>query len=67
MFSSIITISDYFPFGFKQDQVDETDMMKMEEARIRYLAALAAAKENPSDESLALVAEARRRLQAFAF
>jgi len=42
-------------------------MMKMEEARIRYLAALASAKENPSDESLALVAEARRRLQAFAF
>lgn len=49
------------------DQFDEIDMMKMEEARIRYVAALAAAKDNPSDESLATVAEARQKLEALAF
>lgn len=42
-------------------------MQKMEEAQRAYLAAVAAAKENPSEESLAVAAEARLRLQAFAF
>lgn len=42
-------------------------MTKMEEARTHYLAALACAKENPCDESLAIAAEARERLRAFAF
>lgn len=49
------------------DQLDEIGMMKMEEARIRYMAAVAAMKENPSDESLAIAAEARQSLEAFVF
>lgn len=42
-------------------------MQKMEEARRAYVAAVAAAKENPSEESLAVAAKARLKLQAFAF
>lgn len=46
---------------------DEIDMVEMEEARVQYLAAIASMKVNPSDESLALAAQARQRLQAFVF
>ncbi|MQM19817.1 hypothetical protein Taro_052832 [Colocasia esculenta] len=38
---------------------------EMEEARRAYLAAVAAAKEIPTDETLTVAAEARTRLQAF--
>ncbi|ONK69365.1 uncharacterized protein A4U43_C05F22090 [Asparagus officinalis] len=62
-----ITSLHYFEHISPIDSVDEMDLMQMEEARSHYLAALAAAKENPSDESLAIAAEARQRLQAFAF
>ena len=40
-------------------------MMRMEEARKAYTAAIAAAKENPSEELLAAAAEARLHLRAF--
>lgn len=40
-------------------------MQKMEEARIAYVAAVATAKENPSEESIAAAAEARVHLQAY--
>ncbi|KAL0916481.1 hypothetical protein M5K25_014001 [Dendrobium thyrsiflorum] len=46
------------------DDIGEIDTVKMEEARKAYLSALAAAKEDPSDESLAFAAEARLRLQS---
>lgn len=42
-------------------------MQKMEDARKEYVAAVAAAKENPSEESLAGAAKARLKLQAFVF
>lgn len=45
--------------------IDDMDVEKMEEARTAYLAAVAAAKENPNDELIAAAAEARTRLQAF--
>ncbi|XP_020691695.1 protein MICROTUBULE BINDING PROTEIN 2C isoform X1 [Dendrobium catenatum] len=47
-----------------QDDIGEIDTVKMEEAREAYLSAVAAAKEDPSDESLAFAAEARHRLQS---
>ncbi|CAA6670690.1 unnamed protein product [Spirodela intermedia] len=46
---------------FRQD-VDEDGM---EEARRDYMAAIATAKENPTEETLCAAAEARQRLQAF--
>lgn len=46
------------------DDIKGIDVVKMEEARIAYLSAVAAAKEDPSDESLAAAAEARLRLQS---
>lgn len=49
------------------DEIKVTNMVKMEEARTEYLSAVAAAKENPSDESLTAAAEARKRLQSFVF
>ncbi|XP_058112475.1 protein MICROTUBULE BINDING PROTEIN 2C [Magnolia sinica] len=49
------------------ETVDEAEMQKMEEARKAYIAAVAAAKENPSEESLAAAAAARLKLQAFVF
>ncbi|XXG72738.1 hypothetical protein AAC387_Pa07g1768 [Persea americana] len=49
------------------EPINEIDMQKMEEARRAYVAAVAAAKENPSEESLAVAAKARLKLQAFAF
>ncbi|KAG0465256.1 hypothetical protein HPP92_019420 [Vanilla planifolia] len=48
-----------------KDDMDDIDMAKMEEARIAYLTAVAAAKEETTDETLAAVAEARRKLQTF--
>ncbi|RRT66224.1 hypothetical protein BHE74_00041334 [Ensete ventricosum] len=47
------------------DETDENGMQKMEEARIAYVAAVATAKENPSEESIAAAAEARVHLQAY--
>lgn len=52
---------------FEQDDIDENGMQKMEEARIAYVAAVATAKENPSEESIAAAAEARVHLQAYLF
>ncbi|KAJ6814318.1 uncharacterized protein M6B38_116215 [Iris pallida] len=63
-----ITYFDNFdPLPPLQDKVDEVDLVKMEEARTCYLAAVALAKEDPSDESLAAAAAARQRLQSFVF
>ncbi|XP_065036869.1 protein MICROTUBULE BINDING PROTEIN 2C-like isoform X2 [Musa acuminata AAA Group] len=53
---------DMFPYI---DDIDENGMQKMEEARIAYVAAVATAKENPSEESIAAAAEARVHLQAY--
>ncbi|XP_042467665.1 protein MICROTUBULE BINDING PROTEIN 2C-like [Zingiber officinale] len=39
------------------DDTDELDIHKMEEARLTYIAAVATAKENPSEESLAAATE----------
>lgn len=47
------------------DNIDEFQMENMEEARAAYVAAVAAAKENPTDDSIAAAAEARSRLRAF--
>lgn len=47
-----------------QNEIDDIEIEKMEEARTYYRAAVAAAKENPTEESLATAAEARLRLQA---
>ncbi|XP_074580414.1 protein MICROTUBULE BINDING PROTEIN 2C-like [Curcuma longa] len=46
------------------DDIDELDIHKMEEARLTYIAAVATAKENPSEECLAAAAEARFQLQS---
>ncbi|CAL9111054.1 unnamed protein product [Musa textilis] len=46
------------------NEIDDIEIEKMEEARTCYLAAVAAAKENPTEESLATAAEARLKLQA---
>lgn len=54
-------------FGLKQEPFNEIEMQKMEEARMEYISAVAAAKKNPSEESLAGAAEARLKLQAFVF
>lgn len=60
--ATLIVNSNYIPFQFMQDHFDDINMTKMDEARIRYLAALAVAKENPGEESLPIAAEARQRL-----
>lgn len=49
------------------DDMDESEMQKMEEAMQAYLAALAIAKETPDEESLAAAARARLHLQSFVF
>eukprot|EP00268_Persea_americana_P019444 TRINITY_DN19962_c2_g1_i1.p1 TRINITY_DN19962_c2_g1~~TRINITY_DN19962_c2_g1_i1.p1 ORF type:complete len:168 (+),score=41.94 TRINITY_DN19962_c2_g1_i1:766-1269(+) len=49
------------------EPVDEIEMQKTEEVRMEYVSAVAAAKKNPSEESLAGAAEARLKLQAFVF
>ncbi|PKA45833.1 hypothetical protein AXF42_Ash021468 [Apostasia shenzhenica] len=55
----------YFEPLLNLDDSNTMDVIKMEEARLSYLAALAAAKENPSDdEALVAAAEARRTLQS---
>jgi len=53
--------------GFKQDDIEETEMQKMEEAMKAYLAALAVAKEKQDEESLVAAARARLHLQSFVF
>ncbi|KAF0913813.1 hypothetical protein E2562_024899 [Oryza meyeriana var. granulata] len=47
------------------DMVGDFDMEKMEQEMSAYATALAAAKDNPTDEFLKAVTEARIRLQAF--
>ncbi|OEL13358.1 hypothetical protein BAE44_0025624 [Dichanthelium oligosanthes] len=47
------------------DVVGDIDVEKMEQEMSAYVSALAAAKENPTDEFLEAVNEARLRLQAF--
>lgn len=54
-------------FWYKQDDVDEKEMQKMEEARQAYVAAVATAKEKQDEESLAAAASARLHLQSFLF
>lgn len=48
-----------------QDTVGDIDMEKMEQEMSAYVTALAAAKDNPTEEFLKAVTEARLRLQAF--
>ncbi|KAG8049890.1 hypothetical protein GUJ93_ZPchr0009g2269 [Zizania palustris] len=47
------------------DMVGDVDTEKMEQEMSAYIVALAAAKDNPTDEFLKAVTEARLRLQAF--
>ncbi|KAH1089089.1 hypothetical protein J1N35_016346 [Gossypium stocksii] len=56
--------SDHFPH---LDNVDDKEILKMEEARQAYVAALDAAKEKQDEESLAAAASARLHLQSFLF
>lgn len=49
------------------DDMEESEMQKMEEATQAYLAALAIAKETQDEESLAAAARARLHLQSFVF
>lgn len=51
----------------RQDNIDEIQIEKMEEARAAYIAAVAAAKDNPTFDSLSAAADARSRLRAFVF
>uniref|UniRef100_A0A1J3HB04 Protein MICROTUBULE BINDING PROTEIN 2C n=1 Tax=Noccaea caerulescens TaxID=107243 RepID=A0A1J3HB04_NOCCA len=55
---------DHLPY---LDDVDETEMRKMEEARLAYVAAVTTAKEREDEESLAMAAKARAYLQSLAF
>lgn len=52
---------------FEQDNLDDIEAQKMEEARQAYIAAVAAAKENQDEESIALAANLRLHLQSFVF
>ncbi|XP_010943295.1 protein MICROTUBULE BINDING PROTEIN 2C isoform X1 [Elaeis guineensis] len=63
---SIAAAFDFEPLP-PTDNIDEIQIEKMEEARAAYIAAVAAAKENPTDDLLTAAAEARLRLQAFVF
>ncbi|KAF7838557.1 Protein MICROTUBULE BINDING PROTEIN 2C [Senna tora] len=62
---------DVKPYEFSHlpsiDDLDETEMQKMEEARKAYIAAVAAAKEKQDEESIAAAANARLHLQSFVF
>jgi len=49
----------------RQDEVGDIDVEKMEQEISSYISALAAAKQNPTDDFLEAVTEARLRLQAF--
>ncbi|XP_010491433.1 PREDICTED: kinesin-like protein KIF15 [Camelina sativa] len=55
---------DHIPY---LDDVDETELRKMEEARLAYVAAVTTAKEREDEESLAMAAKARAYLQSLAF
>uniref|UniRef100_A0A0D9WPA6 Uncharacterized protein n=1 Tax=Leersia perrieri TaxID=77586 RepID=A0A0D9WPA6_9ORYZ len=44
-------------------EIDKIEVEKIEEERVTYAEALAAARENPNEEQLSLAAEARLRLQ----
>ncbi|CAH2073574.1 unnamed protein product [Thlaspi arvense] len=55
---------DHLPY---LDDVDESDLRKMEEARLAYVAAVTTAKEREDEESLAMAAKARAYLQSLAF
>ena len=52
-------------FATRQDPVADIDTDKMEQEMSAYATALAAAKDNPTEEFLKAVTEARLRLQAF--
>ncbi|CAL1389555.1 unnamed protein product [Linum trigynum] len=54
------TYLDYDP---DIDDLDDTDIREMEEARINYIAAVAAAKEKRDEESIIAAALARQHLQ----
>ncbi|KAF9587577.1 hypothetical protein IFM89_004035 [Coptis chinensis] len=60
---------DVFPSYSDQlpstDDISETEMLEMEEARQAYISALAAAKENQDEDLLAIATQARVRLQSF--
>lgn len=47
--------------------MDENEILEMEAATKSYLDAVAAAKENPDEESLQAAANARLHLQSFVF
>lgn len=51
----------------KQDNMSDTELKQMEEARAAYIAAVAVAQENPTVETLAAAAETRGKLEAFVF
>ncbi|CAN8236982.1 unnamed protein product [Cochlearia groenlandica] len=62
---------DAAPYEFEHlpylDDVDETELRKMEEARLSYVEAVTIAKEREDEESLAMAAKARAYLQSLAF
>ncbi|XP_031371533.1 protein MICROTUBULE BINDING PROTEIN 2C isoform X2 [Punica granatum] len=49
------------------DDLDTVGIHRMEEARLAYIAAVAAAKERQDEESMAIAAKARLHLQSFIF
>ncbi|KAH0936669.1 hypothetical protein HID58_004130, partial [Brassica napus] len=59
------------PYEFDQlpylDDVDETELRRLEDARLAYVAAVSNAKERQDEESLAMAAKARAYLQSLAF
>ncbi|KAH0907707.1 hypothetical protein HID58_039534, partial [Brassica napus] len=55
---------DHLPYI---DDIDETELRKMEDARLAYVAAVTTAKEREDEESLAMAAKARAYLQSLAF
>ncbi|VVB13675.1 unnamed protein product [Arabis nemorensis] len=55
---------DHLPYI---DDVEETDLRKMEEARLAYVEAVNTAKEREDEESIAMAAKARAYLQSLAF
>ncbi|XP_010546218.1 PREDICTED: uncharacterized protein LOC104818357 isoform X2 [Tarenaya hassleriana] len=64
-------VFDVTPYEFDHlpyiDDIDETHLRKMEEARETYVAAVATAKEKQDEESMAAAAKARAYLQSIAF
>ncbi|XP_018445701.1 protein MICROTUBULE BINDING PROTEIN 2C isoform X2 [Raphanus sativus] len=55
---------DHLPY---LDDVDDTELRKMEDARLAYVAAVTTAKQREDEESLAMAAKARAYLQSLAF